>query len=185
MTPHWPPAPMCSPSAARHWNPRLRCAAPTRRVGLRHRQPALRRVRPDQRSRCTRPIPQRQRRLPPVHRRTRGTVATELDPIAHRFSAGSRIRLIIACGRHPRFAELGTGEEALNGTRMIPSTHTVRVRGPLRAEPPGYRVAMTTDILLIDTTDRVRTITLNRPEARNALSTARAPGLRRPARRRG
>ena len=31
---------------------------------------------------------------------------------------------------------------------------------------------MTADILLIDTTDRVRTITLNRPEARNALSTA-------------
>jgi enoyl-CoA hydratase len=29
-----------------------------------------------------------------------------------------------------------------------------------------------TDILLIDTTDRVRTITLNRPESRNALSTA-------------
>ncbi|MEI7916156.1 MAG: enoyl-CoA hydratase [Mycobacteriaceae bacterium] len=31
---------------------------------------------------------------------------------------------------------------------------------------------MTTDILLIDTTDRVRTITLNRPESRNALSAA-------------
>ena len=31
---------------------------------------------------------------------------------------------------------------------------------------------MTSDILLIDTTDRVRTVTLNRPEARNALSSA-------------
>lgn len=31
---------------------------------------------------------------------------------------------------------------------------------------------MTDDILLIDTTDRVRTLTLNRPQARNALSTA-------------
>ena len=31
---------------------------------------------------------------------------------------------------------------------------------------------MATDILLIDTTDRVRTITLNRPESRNALSAA-------------
>ncbi len=31
---------------------------------------------------------------------------------------------------------------------------------------------MTTDILLIDTTDRVRTLTFNRPEARNALSSA-------------
>ncbi len=31
---------------------------------------------------------------------------------------------------------------------------------------------MASDILLIDTTDRVRTLTLNRPEARNALSSA-------------
>jgi enoyl-CoA hydratase len=31
---------------------------------------------------------------------------------------------------------------------------------------------MTTDILLIETTDRVRTVTLNRPESRNALSSA-------------
>src|SRR6478735_6155179 len=30
----------------------------------------------------------------------------------------------------------------------------------------------TTDILLIDTQDRVRTLTLNRPQARNALSSA-------------
>ena len=29
---------------------------------------------------------------------------------------------------------------------------------------------MTEDVLLIDTTDRVRTLTLNRPQARNALS---------------
>lgn len=32
--------------------------------------------------------------------------------------------------------------------------------------------ADSTDILLIDTTDRVRTVTLNRPESRNALSSA-------------
>lgn len=31
---------------------------------------------------------------------------------------------------------------------------------------------MTTDVLLIDTTDRVRTLTLNRPKSRNALSAA-------------
>ncbi|WP_445271743.1 enoyl-CoA hydratase-related protein, partial [Streptomyces sp. DSM 41978] len=30
---------------------------------------------------------------------------------------------------------------------------------------------MTDPVLLIDTTDRVRTLTLNRPESRNALST--------------
>jgi len=37
---------------------------------------------------------------------------------------------------------------------------------------PRYGVAMSSEILLIDTTDRVRTITLNRPESRNALSSA-------------
>lgn len=51
----------------------------------------------------------------------------ELDPVAHRFSAGSRIRLLVAGGCHPRFARnLGTGEPALSGSRMAPSTHTVR-----------------------------------------------------------
>ena len=54
-------------------------------------------------------------------------VRLELDPIAHRFSTGSRIRLVIAGGCHPRFARnLGTGEEAVSGHRMAPSTHTVR-----------------------------------------------------------
>ena len=55
-----------------------------------------------------------------------GPVRLELDPIAHRFSAGSRIRVVIAGGCHPRFARnLGTGEEAVSGHRMTPSTHTV------------------------------------------------------------
>ena len=48
------------------------------------------------------------------------------------------------------------------------------------SDPPGYGVAMSAptdktaqpDILLVDTTDRVRTLTLNRPESRNALSAA-------------
>lgn len=44
------------------------------------------------------------------------------------------------------------------------------------SDPHRYGVAMASesqaDILLIDTTDRVRTLTLNRPEARNALSSA-------------
>lgn len=35
-----------------------------------------------------------------------------------------------------------------------------------------YGVSMTTEILLIDTTDRVRTLTFNRPASRNALSAA-------------
>lgn len=36
----------------------------------------------------------------------------------------------------------------------------------------GYGELMTDDILLIDTDERVRTLTLNRPQARNALSSA-------------
>lgn len=55
-------------------------------------------------------------------------IRLELDPIAHRFSAGSRIRLLVAGGCHPRFARnLGTGEPAISGHRMLPSTHTVRL----------------------------------------------------------
>ena len=54
----------------------------------------------------------------------------ELDPIAHRFAAGSRIRVLIAGGSHPRFARnLGTGEPDIGGRRMVASTHTLR-HGP-------------------------------------------------------
>jgi putative CocE/NonD family hydrolase len=54
-------------------------------------------------------------------------IRIDLDPIAHRFSAGSRIRVLIAGGCHPRFARnLGTGESVLSGQRMAGSTHTVR-----------------------------------------------------------
>lgn len=50
-----------------------------------------------------------------------------LDPTAHRFRAGSRIRLLLAGGCHPRFARnLGTGEPAFSGTATTCSTHTVR-----------------------------------------------------------
>ena len=53
-------------------------------------------------------------------------VRIELDPIAHRFGAGSRIRVLVAAGSHPRFARnLGTGEPAISGSRMVASTHTV------------------------------------------------------------
>jgi putative CocE/NonD family hydrolase len=54
-------------------------------------------------------------------------IRIKLDPIAHRFTAGSRIRVLIAGGCHPRFARnLGTGESVLNGRRMVGSSHTVR-----------------------------------------------------------
>jgi putative CocE/NonD family hydrolase len=59
-----------------------------------------------------------------------GPIRLELDPIAHRFAAGSRIRVLVAGGCHPRFARnLGTGEPAISGHRMVPSTHTIK-HGP-------------------------------------------------------
>ena len=56
-----------------------------------------------------------------------GPIRLELDPVAHRFSVGSRLRVLVAGGCHPRFARnLGTGEPAISGREMRPSTHTVR-----------------------------------------------------------
>lgn len=55
-----------------------------------------------------------------------GPVRLELDAVAHRFKAGSRIRLLIAGGSHPRFARnLGTAEPAISGSQMVRATHTV------------------------------------------------------------
>jgi uncharacterized protein len=54
------------------------------------------------------------------------TVSVELDGIAHRFRAGSRIRLLIAGSWSPRFARnLGTEEPMLTGRESKPVTHTV------------------------------------------------------------
>ncbi len=54
------------------------------------------------------------------------TVRIELDPIAHRFCAGSRIRVLVAGGCHPRYARnLGTGEPPLTGRQLKHATHTV------------------------------------------------------------
>lgn len=56
-----------------------------------------------------------------------GPVRLVLDPVAHRFATGSRLRVLVAGGCHPRFARnLGTGEPAITGRSMRPSTHTVR-----------------------------------------------------------
>lgn len=55
-----------------------------------------------------------------------GTLRVELDAIAHRFAAGSRIRVLIAGGSHPRLARnLGTGEPPLTGATLRAATHTV------------------------------------------------------------
>ena len=63
------------------------------------------------------------RRLEPA---VAGHLRIDLDPVAHRFPAGHRIRLTVAGGSYPRFARnLGTGEPALTATRFVQSTHTV------------------------------------------------------------
>ncbi|MBB3752220.1 hypothetical protein FHT44_004732 [Mycolicibacterium sp. BK634] len=62
-----------------------------------------------------------------LNRPAPGPVRVELDAIAHRFPAGTQIRVLIAGGSHPRYARnLGTGEPVLTGQRMVPALHTVR-----------------------------------------------------------
>ncbi|MEO3757426.1 CocE/NonD family hydrolase [Mycobacterium sp. B14F4] len=57
-----------------------------------------------------------------------GLVRIELDAVAHRFRAGSRIRVLVAGGSHPRFARnLGTGEPLGTGSRLESATHTVHL----------------------------------------------------------
>jgi uncharacterized protein len=54
------------------------------------------------------------------------TVSAELDAIAHRFRAGSRIRVLIAGSWFPRYARnLGTEEPMLTGRQSKPATHAV------------------------------------------------------------
>jgi putative CocE/NonD family hydrolase len=55
-----------------------------------------------------------------------GTIPLELDAVAHRFAAGSRIRVLVAGGSHPRFVRnLGTDEPPISGSTMRPARHSV------------------------------------------------------------
>jgi uncharacterized protein len=66
-------------------------------------------------------------------------IRLELDAVAHRFTAGNRIRSLIAGGSFPRWERnLGTGEDPAGSTRMVPSRRTIdptasRVLLPIRA----------------------------------------------------
>ncbi|MGC2653127.1 MAG: CocE/NonD family hydrolase [Mycobacterium sp.] len=61
-----------------------------------------------------------------------GAVTVELDAIAHRFSTGSRIRVLVAGGSHPRYARnLGAGEPVATGRQVKSAVHTVHL-GPSR-----------------------------------------------------
>jgi putative CocE/NonD family hydrolase len=66
------------------------------------------------------------RRLDPSLRQGPGVVSIELDAIAHRFQAGSRIRFLVTGSWFPRYARnLGTPEPALTGRQVKPATHAV------------------------------------------------------------
>ena len=69
-----------------------------------------------------------------------GPVRLRLDEIAHRFAAGSRIRLLIAGGSHPRFVRnLGTGEPPADGTGLRASTQAIGHGGASRLLLPVRR----------------------------------------------
>jgi putative CocE/NonD family hydrolase len=65
------------------------------------------------------------RRLPRAEPETT-TVTIELDAMAHRFRAGSRLRVLIAGGCYPRFAaNPGTGEPLATACRLVPAAHRI------------------------------------------------------------
>jgi uncharacterized protein len=59
---------------------------------------------------------------------TDSAVRIELDAVAHRFRAGSCIRVLVAGGSHPRFIRnLGTDEPLATATTGKPATHTLHL----------------------------------------------------------
>lgn len=88
----------------------------------------------------------RSRNVADGFRRFRGCpdtpITLDLDAIAHRFGAGSRIRLLIAGGCHPRFdRNLGTGEPPAVGRHMVASVHTVRLGPASRLILPAAEIS--------------------------------------------
>ncbi len=76
-------------------------------------------------------------RLDPAHRD--GAVRIELDPVAHRFTAGNRIRLLVSGGSFPRWERnLGTSEPPGTAVAMTASHQAIGLAGscvrlPVRA----------------------------------------------------
>jgi putative CocE/NonD family hydrolase len=64
------------------------------------------------------------RRLEPEQ--SSGTVTVRLEAMAHRFQPGTRIRLQVSGGAHPRYARnLGTNEDPATGTSLAPSRRKI------------------------------------------------------------
>jgi predicted acyl esterase len=67
---------------------------------------------------------------PAAPERSNGVIRIELDPISHRFAAGSRLRLYVAGGSFPHWERpLGTDENPALGTSMRASRRTLRLAG--------------------------------------------------------
>lgn len=75
-----------------------------------------------------------------------GVIRLTLDAVAHRFPAGSRLRVMVAGGSHPRFVRnLGTAEPPISGTTMRTQRHTIhhgaggvsRLVLPAGSQPPS------------------------------------------------
>jgi putative CocE/NonD family hydrolase len=55
-----------------------------------------------------------------------GTIRLRLDAMAHRFTPGTRVRLQISGGAHPRYARnLGTDEDPATSSNLAPSRRTI------------------------------------------------------------
>jgi len=70
------------------------------------------------------------------------SVSIELDGTAHRFTAGSRIRVLVAGGWFPRYARnLGTDEALLTARQLKPATHAVHFGRSRLVLPVGQPLA--------------------------------------------
>jgi len=75
-----------------------------------------------------------------------GTVRIEMDATGWTFPAGSRIRVLIAGGSHPRFLRnLGTGEPASAATTFQTAKHTLHLGDGTRLVLPADRRPPSTD----------------------------------------
>lgn len=60
-----------------------------------------------------------------------GRILIELAPLAHRFRAGSRLRVQVSSGAHPlHLRNSGTDDPVRDHSRLVPSNQSVRVGGP-------------------------------------------------------
>lgn len=88
----------------------------------------------------------RSRSVSDGYRRLAGTagpslVRVELDPVAHRFAAGSRIRVLVAGGAHPRFSRNpGTGEPPISARSLVAARHVVHHGERSRLLLPIWRI---------------------------------------------